>query len=263
MQERENLGEQQERILKQLSEALREKEYVLSARVYGSFLTRAALPLLPDLDLAVMIPSNNGVVEHDTYEKLHSLRSSLCDSLQHDIDLIPHTFDEVDEKNSPLWNPRYHPSLHFGTDVKSNFPIPASISYMQNSSVYVLLDNRTITRRQLLRPSSSENWRIFLAKLIHGPGNVLTLLALRNSYPYIANPSDIEESFRIFDQSFGTDSSTIVCRFQHAELLIQQDNFSFQEATWFMRWYEALITTVLKYDQEALKKNLQTLKEKL
>ncbi len=256
-QERERPN-QREETLYQLSEILQPEGCVLAARVYGSFLTRRDA-LLPDLDLAIMIPSDNGVVDHTTYKNLLHLRTYLCNTLKHDIDLIPHTLDEVEEQSSPLWNPRYHPSFHFGINVKGNFPIPESISCIQNASVYILLDNRTITRRQLLRLSFQENWRIFLAKLIHGPGNALTLQALQNGHRYVVNPSDIEQSFSMFDKMYGTDSRTIIKQFRHAELLIQQNIFSFEHALQFIRWYEAFVATVLGYDKEALQKHLQIL----
>jgi predicted nucleotidyltransferase len=235
--------------LRRISETLTAEDCIISGRVYGSFLNKNSSE---DLDLAVMIPSDGGVVEKTVYERLLHLRSQLCKTLTLDVDLIPHTEDEVHERSSPLWNPRYHPSLRFGVDVKDEFPVPGRINEMQNPSIYVLHDNRTITRRQLLRQNTSENWRIFIAKLIHGPGNILTYLALKNGSEYLANPSDIGETFRIFDQIYESDSHSVITQFSEAKSLIKEGRFTSEQAVKLLNWYESLLGTVLGYNREAL-----------
>lgn len=248
-QERGEFTLYQEQNLQKLSDILRGEPCILSARVYGSFLYSAQST---DVDLAVMAPSSCGVIAKDIYERLYRIRNHLCKTLNLDIDLVPHTFDEVEETGSPLWNPRYHPSLSFGIDVKERFPLPLEISPTQNVSMYVLLDNRTVTRRQILRPSGPENWRIFLAKLIHGPGNALTLISLTKGKQYMANPSDVQEAFKIFDQIYSTDSKVVLKQFNDAEKLIQEGVFSLREAVWLLNWYEALVATVLGYNTNIL-----------
>lgn len=235
--------------LRRISEALTAEDCIISGRVYGSFLHENSSE---DLDLAVMVPSEGGVVEKAVYERLLYLRSQLCETLALDVDLIPHTEEEVHEQSSPLWNPRYHPSLKFGVDIKDTFPVPERINVAQNPSVYVLHDNRTITRRQLLRQNTPENWRIFIAKLIHGPGNTLTYLALKNGSEYLTNPSNVEETFRIFDQIYETDSRPVIAQFNRAKLLVAEGRFTFEQAVNLLNWYESLLGTVLGYNRGAL-----------
>jgi predicted nucleotidyltransferase len=240
-----------ETTLEKVSEILRPEELVQSARIYGSSLY--SKDSVVDIDMAIMIPSNYGVVEEDTYRYLFNLRRRLSSFVGADVDLIPHTFDEVEETNSPLWNPRYHPSLKFGLDVKSHFPVPEKISPIQDTSVYVLLDNRTITRRQILRRSSQENWRIFISKLIHGPGNALTHLALKNDLDYLANPSNVYEAFRIYSQVFGVNLEDVVETFKKDKRLVSQGEFSFEHALKLLNWYENLISSVLGYKETRAK----------
>lgn len=242
-------------VLKQLIEILDANPLILSARLYGSRFTQ--IPNTnrgADLDLAVMIPSIKGVVAAATYYDLRGLRRELCQgSGVPDIDLVPHTLDEVNDPNSPLFNPRYYPSLRFGVDIKREFPVPEKISFTQDAAAYILHDNRTITRRQLLRDCSPENWRIFLAKLRHSPGNALTYKALHEDVPCFVDPSDTGRSFNYFDRIFKTNSEGIITLFtQVEEQLSGHVPPSFEQAVRLLRWYEALVSTVLDYNPNAL-----------
>jgi predicted nucleotidyltransferase len=118
---------EQRTALERISEILGPEKSVLSARVYGSFLYGNSSA---DLDMAIMAKSNSGFVDISTYQRLLQLRYKLCRTIDLDVDLIPHTEDEVTERGSTLWNPRYHPSLKFGLDVKNSFPVPETITEM-------------------------------------------------------------------------------------------------------------------------------------
>lgn len=222
-----------------LSEALQREPAITSGRVYGSSLTRTDEK--PDVDLAIMVVSDKGVVEGETYARLKEMRHSLCEQTGCDIDLIPHTEDEVLDAGSPLWNPRYYPSLVQGVDVKSIFPLPKAITALQDASAYILHDNRTITRRQLLRVNGTGNWKIFVSKLVHGPGNVLTYLHLHERFPWLANPSETELCFEILDKVQRTDSRGMIERFKQARVRIEEGTFTFEEGVVLMNWYEDLL----------------------
>lgn len=178
-----------------------------------------------------------------------------------DVDFVPHTLEEASDPNSTLYNPRYHPSLCFGTNVKHSFPLPEKIDSVQDNTAYVLLDNRTITRRQILRPNDVGSWTIFLAKLRHGPGNALTYKALHEGKPYYSNPSDMPQCFGTFDRIFGTDSGGIIKLFDESKQLLSLGmSLPFEDATKLLRWHESLIATVLQYNPSALKEFFQEAK---
>lgn len=185
-------------IIPRLTKIIEKEKLINAARVYGSSLYGESVV---DLDIAIIIPSINGVVKHATYVRLHDLRKRLCKIFKADIDLVPHTVDEVQDINSPLWHPRYNPSLVFGRDIKGKFPIKP-ISYDQpnnfNPASFILHDTRTITRRQAIRSLRGEEARIFLAKLSHGPGNALTYISSCRKREYKVDPSNTKLAFEIF-----------------------------------------------------------------
>lgn len=216
---------------------------ILSARVYGSWLHDERSV---DLDTAIMVKSNHGVVSPEAYRELQMIRSTLCFETGNDIDLVPHTDDELDDVNSPVWYPRYNPSLAFGQDLKGSFPvsrISLSDRYFTFSDLtaYVLHDNRTICRRQLVRSLNREEGRIFVSKLLHGPGNALTYHACRNKLDYQCSPSEITRCFQMFDEIFGVDSSPAMSFLRSCKLKLDQES-----AINLMRWYENLMNLVLK-----------------
>ena len=95
-------------VLAKIKDVLFENGYILSARTYGSWLHKEKTV---NVDIAVIIPSQLGVVESAVYESLKELRLNLIEKTNCDIDLIPHTIDEIEDLRSPLWYPRYNPSL--------------------------------------------------------------------------------------------------------------------------------------------------------
>lgn len=175
-------------------------DVVLSARLYGSWIHDERSV---DVDVAVVVPSFQGMVDSDTYTVLRETRRELCRATECDVDLVPHTEDEFSDKRSPLWNPRYNPSLVFGETIKGAFPINPicgddQLFGFMDLAAYVIHDNRTICRRQLARSLSEAEGRIFVSKLLHGPGNALTFFACQNGRPYLSSPSDLGECFARF-----------------------------------------------------------------
>lgn len=242
-----------------LEDYLANKEDVLCARLYGSscFESRKS----EDVDLAVMIPSNDGVCEFSLYERLRLIKQELNMLTDDDVDLIPHTLDEVDRFSS-LHFPRYNPSLIYGIDIKGIFPVkrpsPSQSFSIRELSEYVLLDSRTITRRQVLRPTSYDNVRIFLSKLAHGPGNVMTLTSyLDNSENYLVNPSDSKQSFLSFYERTGIDMNGVLSWIDVLKYSLREKTFDPVDAFPLITWYETLVSGSLKRDYSLLKQYLK------
>lgn len=235
-----------EKILKQVRDTLQETDCISSARIYGSWLYNEQSV---DMDIAVMVHSEFGVVNPDCYESLRELRTSLCRQTGQDIDLVPHTDDEFADRNSPLWYPRYNPSLVFGCNLKGDFRIvPISTSVHSFSfadlTAYVLYDNRTICRRQLVRSFHREEGRIFVSKLLHGPGNALTYQACKHGMDYTTPPSNLEGCFDAFDRIYGVDSLLAIAFLQSC-----RQSINFERGALLMNWYKNLVNVALHGDQ--------------
>lgn len=235
-----------------VAEAIAENNLVIAARIYGSWFFNHDSE---DLDIAIMIPSRLGVVELDVYQKLRDLREKLCLSTSCDIDLVPHTMDEITNLFSPMWYPRYNPSLVSGTDIKGRMPIESScnrgeVASFADMATYVLLDNRTICRRQLVRTLEKAEARIFVSKLLHGPGNALTRYACRFSLRYICSPSDLVQCFRHFDDIYNVDSMPAMNFLQRCK-----KEMNYNQALQLMLWYETLISLVVHGESQAIAYN--------
>lgn len=236
----------QDKIIDDVRTAFQNVACILQARVYGSWLYNEQSV---DMDIAVVIRSEFGVVSSHDYRTLRELRFFLCEKTGQDIDLVPHTDDEFIDRNSPLWYPRYNPSLVFGQNLKGDFRI-SSISTSAHSfsfadlTAYVLHDNRTICRRQLVRSFYGEEARIFVSKLIHGPGNALTYHACKSRSDYILPPSNLEECFDAFDRLYGVSSLQAIDFLRRCKESLDQE-----KAYALMNWYEHMINIVLHGDQ--------------
>jgi len=240
------MGSKREKIVEEVDTTLQNADCVESARIYGSWLYNEQSV---DMDVAVIVRSEFGVVDPEDYRMLRNLRLSLCEKIGQDVDLVPHTDDEFIDRNSPLWYPRYNPSLVFGRNLKGDFRI-SSISISAHSfsftdlAAYVLHDNRTICRRQLVRSLSIEEGRIFVSKLLHGPGNALTYHACKSRADYTVPQSDIEECFNSFDRLYGVNSLPAIDFLRRCKESIDQER-----AYLLMNWYEHLMNIVLHGDQ--------------
>jgi len=224
-------------------ETLEEESEISSAKIYGSSLLR--WEGTPDVDIAIMVNSVGGVIETEVYKRLRKIRKDLCEMTGCDVDLVPHTEDEVDYPNSPLHNARYYPSLVNGIDIKGSFPLPEKVNLLQDTAAYVLEDNRTVTRRQLLRENGQSNWRIFISKLIHGPGNAVNYLYFHKRFPLMVNPSDLDQCFKAYDEVFLIDSQEIRRRLEDGSGKVKDGTFEFEEGLYILNWYELLVRKVL------------------
>lgn len=245
-------------IIFSLSRVLKKENLIKSARIYGSSLYSEDII---DLDIAIMIPSFCGVVSHSVYKHLHRTRKRLCKLFRTDIDLVPHTIDEIRDANSPLWHPRYNPSLVFGKNIKGKFSIRA-VSKHVNPAFFILHDTRTIARRQVIRSLKGEEARIFLAKLAHGPGNALTYLSFCEGKKYDLDPSNIRQAFEAFDMQYGLDSKKVLSYIENSKkILSRTGKLPMKKALNILSWYELLVQMVLNHNSDKLKRFLKKLRK--
>lgn len=235
-----------EKIIEGIYNALQGVDCIAHARIYGSWLYNEQSV---DMDMAVIVRSKFGVVNPQDYRALRELRLSLCEKTGQDVDIVPHTDDEFVDRNSPLWYPRYNPSLVFGRNLKGDFQISsistsAHLFSFADLTAYVLHDNRTICRRQLVRSFRGEEWRIFVSKLIHGPGNALTYHACRSKADYTIPPSNLGGCFDAFDRLYGVNSLPAIDFLHRCKESVDQE-----KAYSLMNWYEHLMNIVLHGDQ--------------
>jgi hypothetical protein len=108
-------------------------------------------------------------------------------------------------------------------------------------TAYVLLDNRTICRRQLVRSLDPNEARIFVSKILHGPGNAVTYYSCKNKVELNVSPSDLEQSLKIFDEVFQLNSKPAL------EFLKNCKNnvIDFDQGVKLLQWYENLVSFVL------------------
>lgn len=221
-----------------ISKALLTSDFIVAARMYGSWLYDE---MSVDCDIAVLIPSVSGLVDSNTYRLLLILRDCLVEETGNDIDLVPHTEDELEDVCSPLWYPRYNFSLISGKVIKGEFAISPITKNEQkfsfaDLSAYVIHDNRTVCRRQLVRSLQGESGRIFVSKLLHGTENALTFYACQKKTEYLYSPSDINHGFEILDSVYGVDSNPARAFLQSCKY-----SFDFEKGLLLMSWYESLV----------------------
>jgi predicted nucleotidyltransferase len=225
-----------------LAEAFAATESIESAIIYGSWLHD---PLSRDVDIAIMVKNQRGVIAPEIYRELWALRLKLSNKLNQDVDLVPHTQDELDNYNTPIWYPKTNPALCSGYPLKGEILLrPFSLLHCffrtDDIATYFLHDNRTICRRQILRHLDGESGRIFVSKMLHGPANALTLVACRRHQRFISSTADLKENFGMFDIVFEVDSSPA-----RPFLFDCKRSFSFERAILLLNWYEHLQAMVL------------------
>ncbi len=229
--------------LRSLSELLEKEKEILAAKVYGSWLY---LEKSLDLDVAIMVPSENGIVAQDTYRKLKTFREGASRKTGQDIDITPHTQDELGDFRSPFYHPKYNPALVDGRDIKGKVDIRPSFDLgikfgYEDIAAHMLYDNRTICRRQIIRSLNAEEGRIFVSKILHGPTNALTYNVYKNKTLRSSPPSNWIESLREFDAIFRVNSGPALDFLRRCEA-----NLDFDMALKLLGWYERLIVLVLR-----------------
>ena len=241
-EESSEIDEKKLRIIEYLKSEIEKSEDILSARVYGSWLCSEKST---DLDICIIIPDDNGIVDSDIYHRLRKEREKLSEDSAQDVDLVPHTLDEITDFRSDLYHPRYNPSLISGQDIKGTLkiePVFNKNSHFTYSDITanVLLDNRTVCRRQITRSLTTPEGKIFASKILHGPGNALTYYSYEQKRPYLVSPSDLMKSLRLFDRIYRVDS-TLANEF----LRSCQNDLNTESAALLLKWYEYLVAMVL------------------
>jgi predicted nucleotidyltransferase len=230
-------------ILEYIRTELGKSNDIVSARVYGSWLHSDNST---DLDICVMIPSADGIVDSDVYRRLKVERQKLSKHTAQDVDLVPHTMDEIADWRSDIYHPRYNPSLVAGLDLKSQMAIQPIFDKSRNFTytdlaAHILLDNRTVCRRQIIRSLTLPERKIFSSKLLHGPGNALTYDSCRNQTPFHASPADFPASLKMFDRVYKVNSSPA-----SDFLLSCKRGLDPVQAPILLKWYEHLVALVLQ-----------------
>lgn len=236
------LPERKMEFLRLLSELLEKEEEILAAKVYGSWLY---LERSLDLDIAIMVPSENSIVIPDTYRKLKIFREEANRKTEQDVDIIPHTQDELGDFRSPFYHPKYNPALVDGRDIKGKMDIRPSHNLgikfgYEDIAACMLYDNRTICRRQIIRSLNAEEGRVFVSKILHGPTNALTYGVYKRRTLRSSPPSNWIESLREFDTTFRVNSEPALDFLRRCET-----NLDFDTALKLLGWYERLIMLVL------------------
>jgi|GEM_PF-1633129 len=236
------LPRHKEQILTYIADVLQRVPFVLSAGVYGSWLYHLESS---DIDIALVIKSKNGVVDSESYRIHNQYRTLLSEEICMDVDLVPHTEDEIDDLNSPLWYPKSNPSLCYlyplvGTLLIKPITAVRQDYKLEDVAAFLIHENRTVCRRQLTRTVTGECGRIFVSKMLHGTANALTYYACRGRSGFVCTPSDLNDCFNKFDFYFDLDS-----RPAKEYLFESKKTFNFNRALNLMKWYEHLLGFVL------------------
>ncbi len=88
--------------------------------------------------------------------------------------------------------------------------------------------------------------RIYVSKLLHGPGNALTFYSCKNKMKYLASPSDLEFCFRLLDEIYGVNSIPVLKFLRSCK-----EEFNFQKALKLMFWYENIVSLAMLYEYSA------------
>jgi len=233
-------------ILERIKTGVEKSKDIISACVYGSWLHSEKTT---DLDMCIMTTSEEGIVNSDVYKRLKGKREELAAKTGQDIDLVPHTVEEMNDFRSDLYYPRYNPSLVAGIDVKGKLDIKPifdkndSFTYA-DLLAHILLDNRTICRRQIVRSLNPAEGKIFASKLLHGPGNALTYYSCKQKVPYLVSPSDFETSLETYDKIYNVETGPAMELLSSCKKGINSEN-----APILLMWYEHLVNLVLYGDK--------------
>lgn len=238
------LSEYKQAILRFVTEALQEMDFIIAAGVYGSWLHHDNSN---DIDIALIIDSKHGVVNPECYYLLKEYRQSISREINQDVDLVPHTEDELDDLCSPLWYPKSNPSLCYlypliGNINLKSISVVKQIWQVQDLAAFIIHENRTVCRRQLTRHINGESGRIFVSKMLHGAANALTYYSCRGRAGFVGNPSNVDECLDRLDLYFDLDTSAA-----RNFLLSCKENLNYDRALQMMYWYEHLLGTVLHH----------------
>lgn len=224
-----------QRALALIVQGIQDSPQVQSALLYGSYLQRSESR---DCDIAAFVPSAAGVVHIEVYRALAELRRGLGELTGHDIDLVPHTLDELFDLRSTLHYPKVNPALCSARAIKGEIVIrPSSLRDQQfdyaDLAVFALQDTRTLCRRQLVRTLEGEAGRIYVSKLSHAPVNAVNLHSYRQHEAFRPFPAEFWAGLGVFDEVYRTRSLGV------AELMARcRAELTFELGLQLMFWFE-------------------------
>lgn len=243
-----SLGMRKMMIVREISRIFQKLNFIQTVKIYGSWLRQDGV----DIDIAIIINNaKNGIVPASVYNLLLDIRQQLMAISETDTDLICHSEDEVDDIRSPLWHPRYNPSLISGLTIKGKFPISAcslknTLFSYADICACTLFDHRTLCRRQMLRPFNQGSAEFILNKFLHGPANAITYYYCQHHKNLPSSMPDIIQSFLCFDNCYST------CSKRALERLSVLKDLNFEIALPFMNWYESLISFIFGRSSQEL-----------
>ncbi len=187
-------------MLEEIKERLSKNSFIYAAIYYGT--SSVSLNEKEDLDLAIIL-NVDSEIDLDYFIKLIKIRKELIEISHKDIDLIPHTLDEVIDNLSPLYNPRYNPPIVYGKILKGQIKIsvPSNILVKQSDILksYISLD-RTIIRRLICRDYSCSDNIVLINKIKKIAPNIINYLTIKNNINYYnIDENNIENNIEILD----------------------------------------------------------------
>ncbi len=187
-------------------------DFIKTAIVYGT----NAKEINPDndLDIAVVLEEAS-VIPAETFQKLFHIRKKLQEFYKVDIDLVPHTLDEL-EKNtiSPLTYPHNSPALAFGIPLKGELPniyklidVNHKVSNADLLKFHLSLDRATI-RRFACKKCTPKEKQVFLNKLSSIPQTIINIQALISNTSLIeVDAGNIVEKYIMLKSHLGEEST--------------------------------------------------------
>ncbi len=199
-----------------------DKLYVRYAIAYGTLVETG---VDADLDICLILDSKVSFSSED-FMKLTQYRNSLVKELNKDIDLIPHSLDELDfEVLTPLTYPWNNPSLVHGEILKGDLSIPQSINIENKKftqtdvAKYHLLLDRTLIRRSVCREGDSLDEDVFFNKIKQLPYNIVNYLSTASGEKCLKlDPNNYEENLKLL---------RLICEIKDTDKLA----FSFKKAS--------------------------------
>ncbi|MFA8298718.1 MAG: hypothetical protein ACEPOV_00995 [Hyphomicrobiales bacterium] len=232
-------------------EEIRSFEIISDAIIYGS---SNYVDYPGDYDIFILVPTKFGMMNKASLKQLKEFKEYLAKIIEYDIDFVPHSEEELYDYASPVYNPRHNPSLVYGHTIKGNIKInqpEAKVFSYADLTKYVILDNRHVTRRQILRPFYVPAANLFLSKLGHLFGNALSYLAFSRGEKYMVNPSDLYVCAGLIEKMLPINCVPYqeYVRALRRELAGMNSESAFDSMSKVLNWYE-LFTFYLFYATE-------------
>jgi hypothetical protein len=171
-----------------IQEFFKDKDEVMSVIAYGTFIETG---MESDLDICVILNKKNSLSAAD-FKSLSAYRNALIGLTGKDIDLVPHSLDELAPNSlTPLTYPWHNPSLALGRILKGTISIPQCVTMKDlifthsDTAKYHLLLDRTLIRRAACREGTDRDNDIILNKIRRLPYNIINYLSITSGHEYM------------------------------------------------------------------------------